>query len=254
MARREAREKRPRGGAADALERTRKAFARRQRARRWLTWRYLLAAFLLVGAVGFGVYALYFSSWLRTEGVTLVGNAQLTDKQVLAVADVPTGGPLATVDLRAIELRVKALATVKSVDVSRKWPHQVRIEVVERTPIAVLDRGDRLTNLDAGGVAFGRLTKAPPGLPRVRIGSGASGDALVEGARVVAALDPQVTELVDFVEVQTVDEILLHLRDGRLVRWGSADQADDKAAVLLELLDRKAQVYDVSVPGAPTTR
>ncbi|WP_418059415.1 cell division protein FtsQ/DivIB [Pimelobacter simplex] len=254
MARGKAREKRPRGGAADTLERTRKAFARRQRARRWLTWRYLLAAFVVVGAIGFGVYALYFSSWLRTEGVDLVGNAQLSDKQVLAVADVPTGGPLATVDLQAIELRVKALATVKSVDVSRKWPHQVRIVVVERTPIAVLDRGDRLTNLDAGGVAFGHLAKAPAGLPRVKIGPGASGDALVEGAHVVAALDPQVTELVDFVEVQTVDEILLHLRDGRLVRWGSADQADDKASVLLELLDRKAQVYDVSVPGAPTTR
>ncbi|MFJ9314685.1 cell division protein FtsQ/DivIB [Pimelobacter simplex] len=254
MASGEAREKRSRGRAADSLERTRKAFARRQRARRWLTWRYVLAAVLVVGAIGLGVYALYFSSWLRTEGVSVVGNAQLTEKQVLATADVPTGGPLATVDLHAIELRLKALATVKSVDVSRKWPHQVRIEIVERTPIAVLDRGDRLTNLDAGGVAFGRLTKAPPGLPRVKIGPEADSDALVEGARVVAALAPKVTELVDFVEVQTVDEILLHLRDGRLVRWGSSDQADDKAAVLLELLARKAQVYDVSVPGAPTTR
>ena len=247
--------RRPRAGDAEgALERTRKAFARRQRARRWLTWRYVLAGVLVVAAIGFGVYALYFSPWLRTEGVSVEGNAQLSTKQVLATAQVPTGGPLATVDLHAVELRLKALATVKSVDVSRKWPHQVRIEIVERTPIAVLDRGDRLTNLDVDGVAFGHLAKAPAGLPRIKIGPGADADALVEGAHVVAALDPQVAKLVDYVEVQTVDEILLHLRDGRLVRWGSAEQAGEKAEVLLHLLGRKARVYDVSVPGAPTTR
>ena len=245
---------RVRGRGRSPQDRMRRAFARRQRARRWLTWRYILAAVLLLAAIGFGGYAVYFSSWLRADGVEVVGNAQLSEKQILATADVPLGGPLATVDLHAIEVRLRSLATVKSVEVSRTWPHHVRIEIVERTPVAVLDRGDRLTNLDASGVAFGRLAKAPAGLPRIKVGPGADGDALAEGAAVVVALDPAVTELVDFVEVRTVDEIDLHLRDGRLVRWGSAEQADDKAAVLLELLDRKAQVYDVSVPGAPTTR
>ncbi len=245
---------RTRGAKAGPQERMRRAFARRQRARRWLTWRYVLAGVLLVAAVGLGTYAVYFSPWLRADAVQVIGNAQLSEKQVLATADVPLGGPLATVDLRAIEVRLRSLATVKSVDVSRTWPHDVRIEIVERTPVAVLDRGDRLTNLDAAGVAFGRLAKAPAGLPRVKVGPEADGDALAEGAAVVVALDAAVSELVDFVEVRTVDEIDLHLRDGRLVRWGSAEQADDKAAVLLELLDVDAQVYDVSVPGAPTTR
>ena len=67
-------------------------------------------------------------------------------------------------------------------------------------------------------------------------------------------LDGEVVELLDHVAVRTVDEITLHLRDGRLVRWGSADQSEDKAAVLLQLLKRKATTYDVSVPGAPTTK
>ncbi|TNM45138.1 FtsQ-type POTRA domain-containing protein [Nocardioides albidus] len=242
------------GGLRRPQDRMQRAFARRQRARRWLTWRYVLAVVLLVAAVGFGVYAIYFSAWLRADGVQVVGNAQLSERQVLATAEVPLGGPLATVDLHRIEVRLKSLATVKSVDVSRTWPHDIRIEIVERTPVAVLDRGDRLTNLDASGVAFGRLAKAPAGLPRVKVGPGADEDALAEGAAVVVALDAAVAELVDFVEVRTVDEIDLHLRDGRLVRWGSAEQADDKAAVLLELLNVKAEVYDVSVPGAPTTR
>lgn len=245
--------RRPAGGGDGALERTRKAFARRQRARRWLTWRKVLAAVAVLTALGLVVYALYFSAWLRAERIEVVGNQQLTEKQVLAAAEARTGGPLATVDLEAIRIRIRSLATVKSVDVSRHWPHAIRIEIVERTPVAVLDRADVDTYLDRDGVAFGRLRAAPKDLPRVRIGSGADENALKEGAAVVAALDAQVSALVDYVEVRTVDEIMLHLRDERLVRWGSADQAEDKAAVLLELLDRKASTYDVSVPGAPTT-
>ena len=236
-----------------SAERTRKAFARRQRARRWLTWRYLLVALVGVLAIALAVYAIYFSAWLRADKVEVVGNEQLTDKQVLEAAEARTGGPLATVDVEAIRLRIKSLATVKSVDVSRHWPHAIRIEIVERTPVAVLERGDIDTYLDEDGVAFGRLKQAPEELPKVRVGGGADENALKEGAAVVGALDPEVAALVSYVEVRTVDEILLHLRDDRLVRWGSADQAEDKAAVLLTLLERKASTYDVSVPDAPTT-
>ncbi|HWI43918.1 MAG TPA: FtsQ-type POTRA domain-containing protein [Nocardioides sp.] len=248
-----------RRSAQDVQARARKAFARRQRARRWLTWRYVLAAVLLVGLLGFGVYALYFSAWLRADGVELVGNSQLTDEEVLRAAAVDTGGPLATVDLDAIARRIRTkMPTVKTVDVSRKWPHDVRIEVVERKPIAVVEIGSQLYFLDADGKHFrphGQAPKkTPAGLPRVKVGPGADDDALQEGARVVAVLDEDVATMLDFLEVRTVDQILLHLRDGREVRWGSADLSDDKARVLLLLLHRKARVYDVSVPGQPTTR
>lgn len=241
-------------GRGGAQGRARKAFARRQRSRRWLTWRYVAAALAFVVLVGLGVYGLFFSSWLRTEGVEVLGNDLLTEQQVLATAEVPTGGPLVRVDLEAIEKRMRSLATVKSVDVSRKWPHEVRIDIVERTPIAVLDLGKREAALDADGTAFPAPPRARKGLPRLKVGAGANKDALQEGAAVVASLAPEVAGIVEYAEVRTVDEILLHLRDGRLVRWGSADQSEDKAAVLLELLSVKAQTYDVSVPGSPTTR
>lgn len=236
--------------------RTRRRFARRQWARRWLTWRYLLAAGLLLAAAGLAVYALFFSSWLRVEGTEVVGEDQLTEADILTAARVPEGEPLARVDVGDIEVRVRALSTVKSVDVSRQWPHEIRIEVTERQPIAVVDRGDTLTQLDEDGVTFGRLTRLPPDLPLVEVGPEADEDALQEGAAVVAALDEEVKPLVHYVEVETVDRINLLLDDGRTVRWGSAEQSEEKAEVLLHLLDERpdAVVYDVTVPGLPTTK
>ena len=49
-----------------------------------------------------------------------------------------------------------------------------------------------------------------------------------------------------------MDTISLVLRNGRTILWGSAEDSANKAEVLDVLLDRKAQVYDVSVPGQPT--
>ena len=54
--------------------------------------------------------------------------------------------------------------------------------------------------------------------------------------------------------VLCADEVTLQLTRGRTVIWGDTSQGARKGAVLAVLLTRKADVYDVSVPDAPTTR
>jgi len=71
---------------------------------------------------------------------------------------------------------------------------------------------------------------------------------------VVEALPDLLDGRVDHVVVATVDDITLRLRDGRSVVWGSAEESASKGEVLAVLLRREAAVYDVSVPGQPTTR
>jgi cell division protein FtsQ len=232
----------------------RKRFARRQWARRWLTWRYVAAAVLLLAVGVGGIYLVFLSHTLSVQGVEVTGTETLTEQKVREVADVPTGGPLATVDLDTIAYRVRSLAVVESAEVTRKWPHDVLIQIVERTPVAVVEIAGELHSLDEEGVVFGSYDRAPKGLPHVRADSGVNADALAEGAEVVAALPEEVATRVDFAEVHSVDQITLRLRDGREVLWGSADQSEEKAEVLVALLRNEAQVYDVSVPGFPTFR
>lgn len=232
---------------------TRRRFARRQWARRWLAWKYVVAALLLVVLVGGGVYAVYFSDALAADGVVVTGESTLTDDQVRDVARVELGDPLARIDLESVRRRVESLPVVKSADVSRQWPHDVLIEVEERTAVAVVEIAGSLRGLDAEGIVFGTYRQPPDGLPRVRTTASTSGDALREAALVVAALPSELAARVDHVEVLTVDQITLELAEGRTVRWGSSAQSEEKAAVLEALLRQEAQVYDVSVPGSPTT-
>lgn len=234
--------------------RTRRRFLRRQWARRWLSLRYVIAAVVLVALVATAVWMVFFSARLQVTEVKVVGNALLSDATVRDVAAVPMGEQLALVNLERAGDRVGAMAEVKSVDVTRAWPHGVRIDIVERTSVAVVELAGRLRGLDADGVVFRDYEEVPKGMPRIRPGVSAGTDALKEAATVVAALPDSMAARVDHVEVTTVDEIILVLRDGRQVMWGSAEQSEQKAEVAVVLLTEKGRFFDVSVPGRPTAR
>jgi cell division protein FtsQ len=238
-----------------ATRRSRRQFARRQWRRRWLAWRYLLAIVLVLALVGGGIWAVWFSSWLAVEEVDVSGAQTVEAADIRARSGIDTGEPLVRVDIAAAERRIRALAVIRSVSVTRQWPNGVLISIEERVAIAVVEIGGRLRGMDAEGVVFRDYRRAPPGLPRVETAIGTTSAALKEAAEVIAALPESLTLLVDHVQVTTVDQISLVLKDGREVVWGSADESDTKAEVLETLLATvQAQVYDVSVPSKPTTR
>ncbi|MCD4534766.1 FtsQ-type POTRA domain-containing protein [Nocardioides sp. cx-169] len=236
-------------------QQTRRRFVRRQWRRRWLVWKYVVSGLALVLLLGGGLYTVYLSDALAVDGVEVTGETTLSDDDVRAVARVPMGEPLARVDLDAIRARLAGLAVVRSVEVSRQWPHEVLIAIEERTAVAVVEIAGSLRGLDRDGVVFGTLAKAPAGLPRVQTSAETSGEALREAALVVAALPEGLAGRVDHVEVRTVDSITLQLQGGREVRWGSSAQSEEKARVLEQLLGQEAEeYYDVSVPGTPTLK
>lgn len=232
----------------------RKRFVRRQWARRWLAWRTVLGAVLVLGLVAAVTWLVFFSSVLAVRGVQVVGDDVLSPREVRQAAAVPTGEPLATVDLEAVSARVERLDPVLRVDVSRAWPDRVRVAVTERTAVAVVERGEELRGFDANGVLFRSYPDRPPGLPLVQMGDGAQSDALAEAAAVVDALPAQLATKVEYLRVQSIDTISLQLRDGRTVLWGSAEDSEAKSRVLEVLLEQKAKWYDVSVPGRPVIR
>jgi cell division protein FtsQ len=237
-----------------ATRRSRRRFARRQWRRRWLAWRYLLAAGLVLAIVGGAVYGVWFSSWLAVERVEVSGAQTVADSDIRARSGIDDGQPLVRVDIDGAERRIGSLAVVKSVSVTRQWPHGILISIQERVAIAVVEIGDQLRGMDADGVVFRDYKKAPPGLPRVETSIGTTSAALKEAAKVISALPESLSLIVDHVQVTTVDQISLVLKDGRTVVWGSADESDTKAGVLAVLLATvQAEVYDVSVPSKPTT-
>lgn len=229
-------------------------FARRRWGRRLRRLRPFLYAVLVLVVIGTGVWLVFFSSVVTVRDVRVSGNQTVSSVRIEAVAKAPMGRQLARVDLAAIQARVETVPAVKSASVSRSWPHTIAIDIVERTPVAVVDRGAGLQAVDEDGVLFGSYPRQPDDLPLVQTAGDVKSEALAEAARVVTSLRPDIAAKVDRVVVESVDRILLHLAGGRTVMWGSAEDSAQKADVLAVLLEQKADEIDVSVPGRPTTR
>lgn len=247
----------PRHGAPDH----RRRFAHRswqhrlRRARPWLLGLLVAAAAAAVG------WLFFFSSVLAATSVEVEGSVRVDDATVRAVAEVPLGGPLARVDLEAIERRVATLAPVADVRVSRGWPDAVRITLTDRVPVAALAVKGRWQLVDADGFTWGRFATAPRDLPVVRADTGARRSALVEAAAVVTSLPSRLADDVTEVRVRTIDQISLSLEDGLTVTWGSAERSELKAEVLAAMVasdtalmvgEEPAGSVDVSVPTQPT--
>ena len=122
-------------------------------------------------------------------------------------------------------------------------------------PIAVVEIGGRLRGMDADGVVFRDYKKAPPGLPRVTdLDRDHVGRRSGRRRKVISALPQELSLRVDHVQVTSVDQISLVLKDGRVVSWGSADESDRRPrSSPCSSPPSQAPFYDVSVPSKPAT-
>lgn len=238
------------------------AAVRRRRGRiadRWLAREYrrrrlqLLFIGLTVLLVAGGVWVVWFSPWLAVSEVRVGGLSEeavgVGTMQIETAAAIEPGTALIRVDTSASRDRVAQLPWVESAEVYRSWPNAIVVNILERTPVAVVEQGQARRGVDASGVTF----DPPGGLwltdPIIR-GNEA---AVPEAVAVVAALPEEIARRVRVVQAVSPDDIRLQLGNDAIVRWGNADEGDFKAQVLLSLLPRRAQAYDVSAPQLPTT-
>ncbi|MER6047108.1 FtsQ-type POTRA domain-containing protein [Streptomyces sp. NPDC001793] len=222
----------------------------------------IIAVVLAALLGGFGAWALYGSDWLRLEGVRATGTDVLTPEQVVAAASAPMGAPLASVDTDAVRRRLLArLPRLKSVDITRSWPHTLGLEVTERTPELLLRANGKFVEVDGEGVRFATVSHAPRGIPLLELTVSDSpslhrfGTSRLLRAAVTVARDlPEaVRKDIRTLRMRSYDSVTLELPGGRTVMWGSSEQGAEKAKVLAELMKaaRDAQHLDISVPSAP---
>lgn len=220
---------------------------RRRRGRNWLIGALALA--LVVGVA----YVVGFSPALTARAVTVAGVRVLTKAEVLDAAGVPTGTPLVWIDPTQVADRVSGLPAVAEVTVSRDWPDEVRISVTERKPRLAIPAGGGYLLADASGVVFQAVSTEPSGLVVVEADPN-SQRVLVDVGTVFSALSSSTAAKVSRLEAPSRDGIVLRLRDGSRVVWGSAEDSALKSQVLEALLPLGGTVFNVSAPAFPTRR
>lgn len=223
---------------------------RRPKRRRWVR---LLLVLLVLALLGTGGWLVEFSSVLTAQRVTVTGAKTSSAADIRAAAQVPIGKPLARQDPAAIAARVASLKPIRSVLVSRSWPRTMTIAVQERSPVLALPLTTGFALVDEVGFAYRNVPEVPVG---VVLADADPSDAAVlsQIGMVASALPPELKHKVRKIQAYSPDAIKLHLNDGDVVIWGSSTESALKSQVVLALLHRKAQTYNVSAPHSPTLR
>lgn len=224
---------------------------RLRRRRKTLAFSVILLALALLAA---SLWSVYFSTALVTKRVDVVGTHNLTQSQVSLAAQVPLGVPLARQDLDAIAARTAALPAIESASVTRDWPRTIRLAVVERRPVLAVRQSYGYVVVDKYGVGYETQPALPPGVLLAEVNPG-DAPLLTEVATVASALPKKLNGKVDQIRASNSDSIVLLLKSGRIVTWGSSSDSALKAQVVTALLKRKPKSsIDVSSPHNPAVR
>ena len=92
--------------------------------------------------------------------VAVEGRHRAAPDAILAALGARRGAPILAVDPATAKARLEALPWIRSANVTRLLPNQLLVSIVERVPMALWRRGNRLELVDRDGVV---LTAARPG-------------------------------------------------------------------------------------------
>jgi cell division protein FtsQ len=221
---------------------------RRYLARRWV-------AVLVVLAVLGLTYVIMFTPLVGVRTVDVLGTREISREAVAEAAAIEPGSPMVRLDTDEVARRVARLPRVAEVSVSRSFPSTVEIQVTERRPVAVVldGDGDGVHLVDRTGMSYATVSARPAGLPVLKVIRVAPDDPSTHAAvTVLGAIPDQLRERVVELSARTPGDVQLKLANGRVIKWGDAQDNERKAAVLAPLLTRPGKTYDVATPDFPT--
>jgi cell division protein FtsQ len=222
----------------------------------------LVAVAIVVGALAIAYFAWFrHSSFVAVEDVKVEG-VTTPDRERIAGALTNAADGMSTLDVDASKLAsaVSGFPTVASVSADPSFPHGLTIHVTEQAPVLVASEGHhKRTPVAADGSVMPGVDVDGSTLPVLRVDdvptSGRlQGEALAE-TRVIAAAPAPLRPLVEGTTTTNDYGIVVTLRGGIDVRFGSASKAaakwDAAAAVLADPKVTSLQYVDARVPSRP---
>jgi cell division protein FtsQ len=222
----------------------------------------LLSALAVLSIAVIGYEALH-SSLFAARHVTIAGNLETTDQQILDASGLLAHPALLDIDVARGEAAIERLPWIDTALLHRDWPDSVLITVTERNPVAnfalrahrygVVDETGRLLEISASPPKGLVLLRVPtiaiaPGqsLPRV--------DALL--ALVASSVPVSILDAIRIVQ-STSTGVVVVLGSGAKAELGQASDLAAKMTALATMLATPSVVLgahsliDLRVPDAP---
>lgn len=203
------------------------------------------------------------SSYFEVRTVTIEGAAHVPAVTLERARAIGLGSNI----IRYPSARVAALLTrnpwVREATVRRRWPNEVVVKVVERTPEYSIFDGIRYYLVASDGVVL-KVSETPEtsvqiaDLPvkKLEVGDTVTAEEFAQAVRIVRKLPADLRKGLTVVSARSLERITLYV-NGVEVLYGMAEHEDEKNVVLREIFSREGTSVisiDVRVPTNPVVK
>lgn len=126
--------------------RTQKNIKKKKRRKKRYLLRFIIALLICTGA-----YFLLHIDYFTVDGITVAGNKEISDQEILKLSRVETGDNIFDVHPLIVKKRIKENLYIESAKVRRKLPNMIEITVVERSGKAQFVMGKKYIVTDNDG-------------------------------------------------------------------------------------------------------
>lgn len=225
----------------------------------WKKWAYGLGALVLATLIFVGV--VFFSPLLATRTITVEGASLLDEATVQQQLSQLQGVPMTRISESEVASLIGNENVLYGVSLQANPPHELVVQLHERVPVAVVENEGSFVLVDNEGVQLGTAASVEDaGVPLVAGGLEMVGSAAFSTVTgVLAALPTSILSQVSEAKADSASTITLEMVDGTQVVWGTPEESDLKAKVLVQLMDsvgtqQAVETYDVSSPLVPTVK
>jgi cell division protein FtsQ len=197
------------------------------------------------------------SPLLAVREIEVVGTNRVSKESILKDLKSLQGKPLPQITSEELAARLSKYQLLDSVAAVALPPSKLRVVVVERSAISIVNINAIAYLYDAAGVQLGRA-KSSDKLPVIENAGNPSSSAVFKAAiKVVLNLPLELLPKVQSISATSKDDVSLKLRSlNQRILWGDDSDPALKAKVLSALMNhyknRYGQTFDVSSPSQPS--
>lgn len=221
--------------------------AKNKRKRRKVNTRFFLALFIIV----LSAVVLFLTPLFNIEKIEITGNGKVSDEVILTAAEIKTGKNIFMTNLGKAEKSIRKVQYIEDVNVKRKLPGKIRIEIIEGDVAAYLDFEKNYVGINKKGktlcfIEKENISEAAPVVKGLTVLENTMGEAVLVQERtryetllrLLSTFDQlELGESITSIDVTSADYIVFRYKENLKIEFGDLSDYENKFYYLTAILD-----------------